>query len=94
MNSFAYFGTPFLWERVYEAAISEENPDRRLQLLREAQRAVLQRAQGLEEDVHGSFEEMTALEDAADFLREMKLVTESDGVGKHIAPGDREDYPR
>jgi hypothetical protein len=95
MSSFQYFGTPYLWEHIYEAAISEENPERRLHLLREAQQAVLQRAQALDEqETAPSFEEVTALEEAADFLRDMKLTTEADGAGKHIRPGDRDEYPR
>lgn len=93
--SFQYFGTPYLWEQIYEAAISEPNPDRRMELLREAQKAVLQRAQALQEqEGNPSFEEMTALEEAADFLHDMKLTTEADGIGKHMKLGDREDYPQ
>jgi len=94
MASFQYFQTPYLWEQIYEAAISEPNPERRMQLLREAQTAVLQRAQALEEAEQGSPNEAIALEEAADFLRDMKLATEADGVGKHITPGDQEPYPR
>ncbi len=95
MTSFQYFGTPYLWEKIYEAAISEKNPDRRLHLLREAQQAVLQRAQALDEqEAAPSVEEVTALEEAAEFLRDMKRTTEADGIGKDIQPGDRDEYPR
>ena len=56
----------------------------------EAERAILERALVLstEQAEHGT--EMVALEEAAKFVREMKLTTMSDGHGKDLSPGDRD----
>ena len=92
---FQYFGVPYLWEQIYEAAISEANPERRRHLLREAQRAILQRAQALEEqEGTPDFEETMALEAAAEFLRDLHVATQADGDGKEMNPGDHEDCQR
>ena len=81
---------PEFWTKLYESAITE--PDRTLRMARllEAERAILERALVLstEQTEHGS--EIVALEEAAKFVREMKLKTMSDGVGKNLSPGDRE----
>lgn len=76
-----YANAPYLWESVYQLAVAEENPASRQQLLIEAQTAMLQRAQALEAE-GGSELECTALETAADNLREMKVNKQSDGSGK------------
>ncbi len=73
-----YANAPFLWESVYKLAVAEQNPAFRRQLLIEAQSAMLQRAQALEAE-GGSDSECTALETAAESLREMKVNTHSDG---------------
>jgi hypothetical protein len=81
---------PEFWTKLYESAITE--PDRTLRMARllEAERAILERALVLstEHTEHGT--EIVALEEAAKFVREMKLNTMSDGVGKDLSPGDRE----
>jgi hypothetical protein len=81
---------PEFWTKLYESAITE--PDRTLRMARllEAERAILERALFLSTDrtEHGT--EIVALEEAAKFVREMKLNTMSDGDGKDLSPGDRE----
>lgn len=81
-----YANEPFLWESVYELAVAEKNPANRQQLLIEAQRALLQRAQALEAE-GGSDSECIALESAADDLRAMKASTQSDGSCRDPEPG-------
>src|SRR4051812_1482591 len=62
-----YADEPYMWESVYELAVTEKNPEHRQQLLIAAQDAILQRARALQES-GGSDLECTALEDAASFL--------------------------
>ncbi len=81
-----YANAPYLWEAVYKLAVAEQNPASRQKLLIEAQSAMLQRAQALEAE-GGSDSECTALEAAAESLREMKVNTQSDGSGKSAALG-------
>ena len=76
-----YANEPYLWESVYQLAMAEKNPANRPQLLIEAQKALLQRALALE-DGGGSDSECTALESAAESLREMKVNHQTDGAGK------------
>ena len=76
-----YANEPFLWQSIYELAVTNQTPANRQQLLIEAQTAMLQRAQALEAE-GGSDAECAALETAAGCLREMKLNKQSDGSGK------------
>jgi hypothetical protein len=76
-----YSTEPYLWQSVYELAVAEENPANRQPLLIEAQKAMLQRAQALEAE-GGSELECTALETAAENLREIKIHKQSDGSGE------------
>jgi hypothetical protein len=84
-----YADEPYMWESVYELAVTEKNPEHRQQLLIAAQDAILQRARALQES-GGSDLECTALEDAASFLKELKQITQKDGVGKHVEVGEHE----
>lgn len=81
-----YANEPYLWQSVYELAVAEPNPASRQQLLIEAQTAMLQRAEALEAE-GGSDSECTALETAAENLREMKVNKQSDGSGKPPGSG-------
>jgi hypothetical protein len=69
----------------YEAAVSEPNPKLRLQRLAEAQKLVLARAHQLENE-GGTDVECQALEDAAEFLRQLKAESTGDGIGSHLEP--------
>jgi hypothetical protein len=80
----------YAWEMLYEQAIGEADTAlRRLRLL-EAQEAILERARMLDVEVGEEHEsEAKALEEAADFVREMKLETQADGLGKEVRVGDK-----
>jgi hypothetical protein len=81
---------PEYWTKLYESAITE--PDRTLRMARllEAERAILERALFLSTGPTEHATEIVALEEAAKFVREMKLNTLSDGDGNHLSPGDRD----
>src|SRR5438445_10643124 len=53
-------------------------------------RAVLERALVLEKEGRNNPAEGQALQEAADFLREMKLSTLADGLGKELTAGDKD----
>jgi len=80
---------PGVWEQFYEAAITEPDRTKRMERLIEAQRAVLERALVLEKEGGNNPAEGQALQEAADFLREMKLSTLADGLGKELTAGDK-----
>ena len=61
-----------------------------MERLIEAQRAVLERALVLEKEGGNNPAEGQALQEAADFLREMKLNTQSDGMGNELTSGDKD----
>jgi hypothetical protein len=82
------------WEAIYEKAITEANPDLRRQRLLEAQKAILDRAATLEDERGDHQAEAEALEEAADFLREMKAQTQTDGVAMELKVGDKEAWPK
>jgi hypothetical protein len=82
------------WEALYEKAITEANPDLRRQRLLEAQEAILDRAAMLEDDRGDHQAESQALQEAADFVREMKAQTLTDGVGMEIEIGDKDNFPK
>ncbi len=82
-----YANAPYLWQSVYELAVAELSPANRPQLLIEAQTAMLQRAEALEAE-GGSDAECSALETAAEHLREMKVNRQSDGSGKPPQSGN------
>ena len=69
---------PAAWLQMYDAAMRETDSSLRWQLIMEAQNAILDRAQALEEQ-GGSDAECNALEAAADALAKMKLGYKSDG---------------
>jgi hypothetical protein len=71
--------------------IGEADPALRDVRLLEAQEAILERARMLDVEVGQEHEsEAQALEEAADFVREMKLETQADGLGKEVKVGDNE----
>src|SRR3954462_4129882 len=71
--------------------IGEADPALRDVRLLEAQEAILERARMLDVEVGQEHEsEAQALEEAADFVREMKLETQADGLGKEVKIGDKE----
>jgi hypothetical protein len=82
-----------VWESLYEQAITEPNVQLRRRRLQEAGAAVLERALVLDREPGDHEAEGLALEDAAEFIREMKRVTQTDGLGKEIKIGDKEDLP-
>jgi hypothetical protein len=77
------------WTTLYEIAIREPDRAKRMRLLLQAERAVLERAIDLEREENGHEAEEKALEEAASFIREMKLNTMNDGVGKELKCGDK-----
>lgn len=81
-----YANAPYLWQSIYQLAVAERDPASRQQLLIEAQNAMLQRAQTLE-DEGGSDSECAALETAAESIREMKVNKQSDGSAKPLESG-------
>jgi hypothetical protein len=84
-------GHAYAWEVLYEQAISEPNPAIRRMRLFEAQEAILDRARMLDDEPGQEHEsEVYALEEAADFVREMKLESQADGAGKEVKIGDQE----
>ena len=64
--------------------------DLRRRRLQEAETAILQRARALDGEPGDHETEAHALEEAADYVREMKLESETDGVGKEVKVGDKE----
>ncbi len=80
---------PAVWQHYYEAAISEPEPELRLWRIAEAQKAILDRARELEQNKEADAE-CQAIEDATDFLAELKAATQGDGIGKHVNRGDQE----
>jgi hypothetical protein len=82
--------TPHLWTKLYEIAVSEPNRAMRMERLLEAERAILERALMLEDEKEDHEAEKIALEEAAGFVREMKLSVMTDGVGKELAPGQHD----
>lgn len=82
------------WEAIYEKALTEANPDLRRQRLLEAQRAILDRAAMLEEERGDHEAEVEALQEAAEFVREMKAATQMDGVGMELKIGDKEELSK
>jgi hypothetical protein len=78
----------YAWEALYEHAISVADPEVRRQRLLEAQEAILHRAKILDDEPGDHEAEAQALEEAADFVRDMKLQTQSDGVAKEVNVGD------
>ena len=82
------------WQAIYEKAIAEPNPDLRRQRLLEAQRAILDRAAELEHERGDHQAEAEALQEAADFVREMKAATLTDGEGMEIKIGDKDKLPK
>ena len=84
----------YTWEALYEHAISVADPKVRRQRLSEAQEAILHRARTLDAEPGDHDAEAQALEEAADFVRDMKLQTQSEGVGKEINVGDAVPIPR
>src|SRR3954464_9832108 len=59
--------------------------------LLELQEVILERARMLDVEVGQEHEsEAQALEEAADFVRQMKLGTQADGLGKEVRIGDKE----
>jgi hypothetical protein len=81
---------PEYWTKLYESAITEPDRTVRMTRLLEAERAILERALVLSTDLSEHHTEVVALEEAAKFVREMKLNTLSDGDGNHLSPGDRD----
>jgi hypothetical protein len=55
--------------------------------LQEAEDAILRRAATLDDQADQAEPEVQALEEAADFIREMKLNTQTDGVNKQMKRG-------
>jgi hypothetical protein len=83
----------YVWEVLFERAITEPDPDvRRLRLL-ETQQAILARARALDDQPGDHEPEAEALEEAAELIREMKLQTQADGIGKEVKPGDKRNLP-
>jgi hypothetical protein len=78
-----YAREPYLWESIYQLAVTEKEPIQRDGLLVEATTAMLLRAQALELGA-GSNLECAALEEAAEVLRERKLNTQYDCSGRHL----------
>lgn len=87
-------GNANVWETLYEHAITESNTELRRRRLREAERAILDRAKALDDDPGEHESEAQALEEAANFIREMKLQAETDGVCKELQIGDKDEFPR
>jgi hypothetical protein len=88
---------PYVWEVLYERAITEPDPGLRRLRLQEAEQAILNRAGVLDDNDNEAVQhepEAQALEEAADFLREMKLITQSDGVAKEMKSGAKVELPR
>jgi hypothetical protein len=77
------------WDVLYERAITQPDVNLRRQRLAEAETAILERARVLDEEPGQHEAEGQALEEAADFIREMKLQTQSDGVGKELRVGQK-----
>jgi hypothetical protein len=80
---------PVVWEQYYEAAIAERDPSVRLWRIAEAQKAILQRARELEENKETDAE-CQAIENATDFLAELKAASQGDGIGKQVERGDHD----
>ena|SRR3954447_13702885 len=85
---------PDLWESLYEQAITEPDPDLRRRRLQEAETAILRRARVLDREPGEHEAEVQALEEAASYIREMKLETQTDGVSKEVNTGDKEPVSR
>ena len=85
--------TAYGWEPAYEKAISEPDPSLRRARLQEAEIRILERARMLELESRNDDAECLALEEAADFIREMKKKTQMDGIGKEVSPGDMQPFP-
>ena len=60
----------------------------RMERLLEAERAILERVLMLEDEKENYQAEKIALEEAAAFVREMKLNVTTDGVDQGLAPGE------
>src|SRR3954452_17040194 len=63
----------YVWEVLYEKAISERDPLLRPQRLGKAEQAILKRVSELDGDSAEHEEEAQALEEAADVVQEMRL---------------------
>jgi hypothetical protein len=87
---------PYFWETLYERAITEPDPGLRRLRLQEAEEAILCRAGVLDDgnEAAQSEPEAQALEEAADFRREMKLKTQADGGNKELKIGAKLRLPR
>jgi hypothetical protein len=86
---------PYFWGALYERAITEPDPGLRRLRLQEAEEAILRRAGVLDvaNEAAPGEPEAQALEEAADFIREMKLITQSDGVDKEMKKGAKVELP-
>ena len=79
------------WDTIYERAITEPDVHLRRQRLVEAETAILERARVLDDQPGEHEAEGQALEEAADFIREMKLRTQSNGVNQELRVGQKSD---
>jgi hypothetical protein len=82
-----------MWEALYEKAITEPDTELRRLRLQEAEEAILRRAAILEDQWDPAQAEAQALEEAADFVREMKLNTQTDGMNKQMQRGAKATLP-
>jgi hypothetical protein len=93
MNQHEAETRPYTWEVLYEKAITEPDTALRRLRLQEAEEAILHRAAILDNQPDPHQTEVQALEEAADFIREMKRKTQSDGINKQIKIGQQIDLP-